>query len=132
MAKVVNIWLELCVGGMVTGGAAAGGIPAGGAQQAGALAGGARCPAVLPLGGQVADGPATVAADRSGDFLDLASALAAGKRDILVQAGRYEVASAIVFDQPDVTVREKSQTVRFVQTNDDADPCGARRQCHDC
>ena len=114
---------HMAFGGMATGGAAAGGIRAGGALAGGAPAAGAPVPGgMLPLGGQVDDDTATVAADGSGDFLDLASALAAGKRDILVRAGRYEVASAIVFDRPDVTVRgENRQTVRFVQTNDDAD-----------
>jgi len=66
--------------------------------------------------------PAVVALDGSGDYLDLASALAAQETDILVMPGDYVVDSAIEFATPGTTVRgENRETVRFIQSNRDAD-----------
>lgn len=66
--------------------------------------------------------PAIVAADGSGDYLDLGPALEAGEDNILVRAGTYRQSGAVVFERPGVRVRgEQAETVRFVQDDAQSD-----------
>lgn len=70
-------------------------------------------------GGDTAASPAIVAADGSGDYTTLGSALAAQETDILVRAGTYEVSESLVVAVAGTRIRgEQATAVRFVQTSD--------------